>query len=57
LPAAVSAACLRALTERLEILQVENAWKLGRSWQGIAGPLGVTKQAVHRKPGKRIGSR
>ena len=36
-------ASLRALTERLEILQVENARKLGWSWQAIAGRLGVTK--------------
>jgi IS30 family transposase len=50
-------AALRALTERLEILQVENARKLGWSWQDIAGRLGVTKQTVHRKHGKRIGSR
>jgi hypothetical protein len=50
-------ASLRALTERLEIIQVENARKLGWSWQDIAGRLGVTKQTVHRKHGKRIGSR
>ena len=50
-------ASLRALTERLEILQVENARKLGWSWQDIAGRLGVTKQTVHRKHGKRIGGR
>jgi hypothetical protein len=50
-------ASLRALTERLEILQAENARKLGWSWQDIAGRLGVTKQTVHRKHGKRIGSR
>jgi IS30 family transposase len=50
-------AALRALTERLEILQVENARKLGWSWQDIAGRLGVTKQTVHRKYGKRIGRR
>jgi predicted transcriptional regulator len=29
--------------------------KLGRSWQEIAGRLGVTKQTVHRKHGKRTG--
>jgi DNA-binding NarL/FixJ family response regulator len=46
-------AALRALTERLEILQVENARKLGWSWQEIAERLGVTKQTVHRKHGKR----
>ncbi len=50
-------AFLRALTERLEIVQVENARKLGWSWQDIAGRLGVTRQTVHRKHGKRIGSR
>jgi DNA-binding NarL/FixJ family response regulator len=50
-------ASLRALTERLEIVQVENARKLGWSWQDIAGRLGVTKQTVHRKHGKRIGRR
>jgi hypothetical protein len=49
-------ASLRVLTERLEIIQVENARKLGWSWQDIAGRLGVTKQTVHRKHGKRIGS-
>jgi hypothetical protein len=50
-------AALRALTERLEILQVENARKLGWSWQEIAERLGVTKQTVHRKHGQRIGHR
>jgi DNA-binding NarL/FixJ family response regulator len=50
-------ASLRALTERLEVVQVENARKLGWSWQDIAGRLGVTKQTVHRKHGRRIGSR
>jgi hypothetical protein len=50
-------AALRILTERLEILQVENARKLGWSWQQIADRLGVTKQAVHRKYGRRVGRR
>jgi hypothetical protein len=50
-------ASLRVLTERLEIVQVENARKLGWSWQDIAGRLGVTRQTVHRKHGKRTGSR
>jgi DNA-binding NarL/FixJ family response regulator len=50
-------ASLRALTERLEIVQVENARRLGWSWQDIAERLGVTKQTVHRKHGKRIGRR
>jgi hypothetical protein len=48
-------AALRALTERLEVLQVENARELGWSWQDIASRLGVTKQTVHRKYGRRIG--
>jgi len=50
-------AALRVLTERLEILQVENARKLGWSWQDIAERLGVTKQTVHRKHGQRAGNR
>ena len=48
-------AALRDLTERLEILQVDNARRLGWSWQQIAARLGVTKQTVHRKHGKRTG--
>jgi DNA-binding NarL/FixJ family response regulator len=50
-------AALRALTERLEFLQIENARKLGWSWQDIASRLGVSKQTVHRKYGRRIGGR
>lgn len=50
-------AALRTLTERLEILQVENARKQGWSWQQIAERLGVTRQTVHRKYGRRIGRR
>jgi hypothetical protein len=46
-------AALRALTERPEILQVDNARKPGWSWQDIATRLGVTKQTVHRKHGHR----
>ena len=50
-------AALRALSERLEILQVESARMAGWSWQEIADRLGVTKQTVHRKYGRRIGRR
>ncbi|KOU52611.1 helix-turn-helix domain-containing protein [Streptomyces sp. WM6378] len=50
-------AALRELTERLEILQIDNARKLGWSWQDIAERLGVTKQTVHRKYGHLIGRR
>jgi DNA-binding NarL/FixJ family response regulator len=46
---------LRALTERLEILQVQNARSLGWSWQDIAERLGVSKQTVHRKHRQRTG--
>lgn len=42
-------AALRTLAERLEILQVDNARRLGWSWQDIAARLGVTRQTVHRK--------
>jgi DNA-binding NarL/FixJ family response regulator len=48
-------AALRALAEQLEDLQVANARALGWSWQSIAERLGVTKQTVHRKHGKRLG--
>jgi CRP-like cAMP-binding protein len=48
-------AALRTLTDRLELLQVENARRIGWSWQDIASRLGVTKQTVHRKYGRLVG--
>jgi hypothetical protein len=45
-------ASLRALLEAVEELQVGRARELGWSWQQIAAPLGVSKQAVHQKYGK-----
>jgi hypothetical protein len=45
-------ASLRALVEAVEELQVTRARGLGWSWQQIAAPLGVSKQAVHQKYGK-----
>lgn len=45
---------LRDLADRLEGLQVDRARDLGWSWQEIADGLGVTKQAVHKKHGRRI---
>jgi len=48
-------AALRILAEQLEVLQVGNARTAGWSWQDIAARLGVTKQTVHRKHGRRIG--
>jgi len=50
-------AALRALAERLELLQVQQARELGWSWQDIASRLGVTKQTVHRKYGRLTGRR
>ncbi|MGI5330646.1 helix-turn-helix domain-containing protein [Actinomadura nitritigenes] len=50
-------AALRTLAESLELLQVERARELGWSWQEIATRLGVSKQTVHRKHGRRIGRR
>lgn len=47
-------ASLRVLTESLELHQVEAALRSGLSWQDIAGELGVTRQAVHRKYSRRI---
>ncbi|MGI8459369.1 MAG: RNA polymerase subunit sigma-70 [Propionibacteriaceae bacterium] len=42
-------AVLRRLTEQLEDLQVDHARRQGWSWAEIAGALGVSKQAVHKK--------
>ena len=46
-------AALRGLLETLEVLQVDNARAKGWSWQDIATRLGVSKQAVHQKHGRR----
>jgi len=46
-------AALRQLVERLEALQVENARRHGWSWEEIGKTLGVSKQAVHKKYGRR----
>ncbi|HWC83593.1 MAG TPA: helix-turn-helix domain-containing protein [Pseudonocardiaceae bacterium] len=48
---AVSA--LRKLLEQLEAVQVRNARNKGWSWQDIAAALGVSRQAVHKKHGRR----
>jgi hypothetical protein len=44
---------LRELADRLETLQVWRARDLGWSWQEVADALGVTRQAVHKKYGRR----
>lgn len=48
-------ASLRALLESLEELQVTSARGKGWSWQEIAEVLGVSRQAVHKKYGRRLG--
>jgi DNA-directed RNA polymerase specialized sigma24 family protein len=48
-------ASLRILLESLEELQVEAARTQGWSWERIARALGVSKQAVHQKHGRRRG--
>jgi len=45
---------LRALTEALELRQVEAALRSGMSWTEVAQALGVTRQAVHKKYARRI---
>jgi hypothetical protein len=48
-----AAARLRQELERVEAVQVRRARARGLTWEQIAGPLGVTRQAVHRKYGGR----
>jgi DNA-directed RNA polymerase specialized sigma24 family protein len=51
--AALSAAAeLRSAAGRLEAVVVRRARVAGWSWAEIAGVLGVSKQAVHRKYGR-----
>ena len=49
-----SVVALRRLLEMLEASQVEHAYVEGWSWAQIAGVLGVSKQAVHKKHAKRL---
>ena len=50
-------AALRRLLETLEADQVQNALGAGWTWAEVAEELGVSRQAVHKKYAKRIGSR
>ena len=46
---------LRDLADRLELLHVERARRLGWSWQQVADALGVSRQAVHQRYRKKVG--
>ena len=48
---------LRELTNRLEDDHVERAIREGWSWARIAEALNVTRQAVHKKHGRRLRAR
>ena len=45
---------LRRLVEQLKDLQVASARRQGWSWAEIAGALGVSKQAVHKKHAAQV---
>jgi hypothetical protein len=45
---------LQRLAERLEADQVATARRQGWSWQQIGDALGITRQSVHAKYGKRL---
>ena len=45
---------LRALADQLEFLHVQRARECGWAWQEIAVALGISRQAVHKKYGRRL---
>ncbi|MBB5633985.1 hypothetical protein BKA04_002208 [Cryobacterium mesophilum] len=49
-----SVIALRTMADRLEDLEVERAMREGWSWSQVAEALGVTRQAVHKKHGRRL---
>ncbi|MDR2998831.1 MAG: helix-turn-helix domain-containing protein [Microbacterium sp.] len=44
---------LHRLAERVEAIHVAEARKAGWSWEQIGDALGVTRQSVHTKHGRR----
>jgi hypothetical protein len=44
---------LHRLAERVEVVHVAEARRAGWSWEQIGDALGVTRQSVHAKYGKR----
>ena len=47
-------AAVRAQLSALEALHVEKAIRAGWSWRQVAEQLGVTKQAAHKKHGRKV---
>ncbi|GAA1989156.1 helix-turn-helix domain-containing protein [Microbacterium pumilum] len=47
---------LHRLAEKVEALHVAAARRAGWSWEQIGDALGVTRQSVHTKYGKREGN-
>jgi hypothetical protein len=47
------AGALRRLAERVEEMHVKLAREQGWSWEQIGDALGITRQSVHAKYGKR----
>jgi hypothetical protein len=48
-----AASALHRLAERVEAMHVAEARRSGWSWEQIGDALGVTRQSVHAKYGKR----
>ena len=48
---------LRRLADHIENAAVERALRDGWSWSEVAEALDVTRQAVHKKHARRLGSR